>query len=84
MELAGIISEKKIPKKGTAEFHQHKIALDTVKNPMKGKFMGGPSYEESIEILTSKFGYSKADIRKLQLPQSKKLASDLNKGFDWD
>lgn len=62
--LAGILTEKKIPTKGTPDYHQHKIALDTVKNPMKA-MLGGPSKKEAIEILKKKFGYSDADIKKL-------------------
>lgn len=46
--------------------HQLKIAIDTVKNPLKGKFLGGPSEEEAIEILKNKFGYSDDDIKKLK------------------
>jgi hypothetical protein len=33
------------------EQHQLKIARDTIKNPMKGKFLGGPSLEEAQEIV---------------------------------
>lgn len=60
------ISEKKPPKKGTPEYHQYKIAVDTVKNPLKGKFMGGPTEKEAIGTLKRVFGYSDSDIRKLQ------------------
>lgn len=60
-----INEEKKIPKKGTPDYHQHKIAVDTIKNPMKGKFLGGPSEEEAKEILMDKFGYTLEDINKL-------------------
>lgn len=59
------LSEKKIPKKGTADYHQHKIALDTVKNPNKW-MLGGPNSDEAVEILKKKFGYSDTDIKNLK------------------
>lgn len=46
--------------------HQKKIAIDTVKNPMKGKLLGGMSEKEAIKILKTKFGYSDSQIEKLQ------------------
>lgn len=45
--------------------HQKKIAIDTVKNPMKA-LLGGPSAEEAEEILRKKFKYSDAQIKKLK------------------
>ncbi len=50
----------------SADAHQKKIAIDTVKNPMKGKLLGGPSAAEAEEILKTKFGYSDAQIAKLK------------------
>jgi len=47
--------------------HQKKIAIDTVKNPMKGALLGGPSAKEAEEILRKKFGYSDAQIKKLKM-----------------
>lgn len=52
--------------KSVPDKHQLKILKDTVKNPMKGKFLGGPSAEEAEEILRTKFGYSDAQIKKLK------------------
>lgn len=46
--------------------HQLKILKDTVKNPAKGMFLGGPSAEEAEKILKQKFGYSDAQIKKLK------------------
>jgi len=46
--------------------HQKKIAIDTVKNPMKGVIAGGMSEKEAIRILKNKFGYSDSQIQKLQ------------------
>lgn len=60
-----VVSEKKVPKKGSPDYHQHKIAVDTVKNPRKS-FMGGPSATEAEETLMDKFGYSKKEIEKLK------------------
>jgi len=64
---SAIITEaKKVPKSSdVANYNQHKIALDTVKHPNKG-FMGGPSADESIKILKTKFGYTDADIKKIK------------------
>lgn len=59
------LNEKKVPKKGSAGYHQHKIAKDTVKNPNKS-LLGGPSPEEAEETLINKFGYSKKEIDKLK------------------
>jgi hypothetical protein len=47
-----------------AEEHRLRIAIDTVKNPLKGAFLGGPSLQESIEYLLSK-GYSWTQLQKL-------------------
>jgi hypothetical protein len=47
-----------------AEEHRLRIAIDTVKNPLKGAFLGGPSLQESIEYLLSK-GYSWNQLQKL-------------------
>lgn len=60
-----VVNEKKVPKKGSPDYHQHKIAVDTVKNPRKS-FMGGPSATEAEETLMDKFGYSKKEIEKLK------------------
>lgn len=60
-----VVSEKKVPKKGSADYHQHKIAVDTVRNPIKS-FMGGPSWKEAEETLIKKFGYSKKEVDKLR------------------
>ena len=45
--------------------HQKKILIDTVKNPMKGMFLGGPNAEEAERILRTKFGYTDAKIKHL-------------------
>ena len=60
-----VVNEKKVPKKGSPDYHQHKIAVDTVRNPMKS-FMGGPSWKEAEETLIKKFGYSKKEVDKLR------------------
>lgn len=57
---------KKIPKKNTPEWHQYKIAVDTVKNPMKGMFLGGPSYSEAVDILMNKFNFTLSEVKKLE------------------
>lgn len=54
---ARTVSEAKKP----AEWHEHKIAVDTVRNPSKG-LLGGPSAEEAETKLRGKFGYSDKEI----------------------
>lgn len=46
--------------------HQLKIIKDNVKNPLKAKFLGGPSVEESKKLLKEKFGWSDSRIKKLE------------------
>ena len=65
IKFESVVSEKKVPKKGSADYHQHKIAVDTVRNPIKS-FMGGPSWKEAEETLIKKFGYSKKEVDKLR------------------
>lgn len=60
------LGEAKKPKKDTPEYHEHQIAIDTVKNPKKGVFMGGLTPEEAEKTLKKKFGYSDEEIEKLK------------------
>jgi hypothetical protein len=46
--------------------HQLKICKDTVRNPLKGMFLGGPSASEAEQILRDKFGYIDEQIQKLK------------------
>ena len=46
--------------------HQLRVLKDTVKNPLKGVFLGGPSAEESEKILRDKFGYTDKQISNLK------------------
>lgn len=48
------------------EDHQKRICIDTVRNPNKGKFMGGPSAEEAEETLRTKFHYNDEQIKRLK------------------
>ena len=50
---------------GVVERNQLKVLLDTVRNPAKGMFLGGPSAEEAEEILREKYKYTDAEIAKL-------------------
>ncbi len=56
---------KKILKEDIFSDRQKQIAIDTIKNPSKA-LLGGPSVEESKNILKTKFGYTDAMINKLQ------------------
>jgi hypothetical protein len=57
---------KRINEISPADKHQKKIAIDTIKNPNKGKFLGGPSAAEAEKILKDKFGYTDSQIKKLK------------------
>ena len=46
--------------------HQLRVLIDTVKNPLKGAFLGGPSAEEAEQILRDKFRYTSAEIQRLK------------------
>lgn len=61
------VPEEEEPKKvvGLADKRQIKIAKDTVRNPIKGKLLGGPSVEEAEKVL-KKFGYTDEQIEKLK------------------
>lgn len=49
-----------------ADKNQLKVLVDTIKNPSKGMFLGGPSAEEAEAILKKKFGYTDMEISKLK------------------
>ena len=57
---------KKLPVKGSPDWHKHKIALDTVKNPNKA-LLGGPSLEDAKKMLKQHFGYSDKDLKDLEV-----------------
>ena len=52
--------------KSAPDQHQLKILKDTVKNPLKGKFLGGPTAEEAEKILRDKFHFTERQIKKLK------------------
>jgi hypothetical protein len=60
---------------GVPEDHQLKILKDTVKNPMKGKFLGGPSAEEAEKTLREKFHFTDKQITTLKKASVGKIAS---------
>lgn len=62
--------------------HQKKIAIDTVKNPMKGRIMGGMSEKEAIKLLKTKFGYSDSQIKKLQQESVEEIIESRMKPLD--
>ena len=76
-----VVNEKKVPKKGSPDYHQHKIAVDTVRNPIKS-FMGGPSWKEAEETLIKKFGYSKKEVDKLRESVNEAVKIKMN-ALDW-
>lgn len=49
-----------------ADKHQLRICVDNVRNPMKAKFLGGPSVEEAERLLREKFGWSEEQIANLK------------------
>jgi hypothetical protein len=46
--------------------HQLKILKDTVRNPLKGVFLGGPSAAEAETVLREKFGFTDKQIASLK------------------
>jgi len=46
--------------------HTERICKDTVRNPLKGIFLGGPTAEEAEQILRKDFGYTDKQIQKLK------------------
>lgn len=62
--------------KDVPDQHQLKILKDTVTNPLKGKFLGGPTAEEAEKILKEKFDFTDKQIAKL------KSAAASNGGYD--
>lgn len=46
--------------------NQKRICEDTLKNPLKGYFLGGVTEEEAESILRKKFGYNDVKISKLK------------------
>jgi len=53
-------------KLSVADAHQLRILKDTVRNPLKGRFLGGPSAEEAEDVLRSKFKFTSEQIRSLK------------------
>ena len=64
MKKRGIQEEVELDEKKVD--HQLKIAIDTVKNPNKGKFLGGPSAKEAEKTLRTKYKYTDKMIAKLK------------------
>jgi hypothetical protein len=63
--------------------HQLRILKDTVKNPLKGKFLGGPSAEEAEETLRKKFKYTDKQIEDLKKDGKGKTASTRQAGYSF-
>ena len=74
-----IVKDASVP-----DMHQKRILIDTIKNPAKGVFLGGPSFAEAKEILMKKFGYTEEQIKKLSKdsdPRGYKVTDQIIKGF---
>jgi hypothetical protein len=63
-----------------ADANQHRILRDTVRNPAKGMFLGGPRAEQAELILKSKFGYTDKDIQSLRGVNNADAAKTLASG----
>jgi hypothetical protein len=50
----------------TFDKHELIICRDTVRNPAKGIFLGGPDAEEAEQILREKFNYTDEQIQHLK------------------
>ena len=70
----------------TPDKHQLKILKDTVINPNKGKFLGGPSAEEAEKTLREKFDFTDKEINALKKSANlmTELKDDLDREADYD
>ena len=50
----------------TFDKNQKRVCEDTVRNPAKGIFLGGPNAEEAEQILREKFNYTDKQIQHLK------------------
>lgn len=50
----------------TSDKNQLRVLIDTIKNPSKGMFLGGPTEAEAIRILKTKFKYTDTQIAALK------------------
>ena len=50
----------------TPDQHQLRILKDTVRNPLKGAFLGGPSAAEAEAVLRDKFKFNDKQIAALK------------------
>jgi nuclear transport factor 2 (NTF2) superfamily protein len=66
LALTPFLVEAKKPTKDDMAWHHHRIAVDTVKNPMKGQFLGGPTAEEAEKTLRDQYKYTDKEIAKLK------------------
>ena len=51
--------------KSVGDKNQLRIAMDTIKNPLYGYFLGGMSASEARKLLKNKFKWSDSKIKKL-------------------
>lgn len=75
---SGTNESRKPSRNNVADYNQHHIAVDTVKNPNKSMF-GGPSAEESEEILRNKFGYTDQEINRLKGVNESRISGEVKK-----
>lgn len=75
---SGTNESRKPSRNNVADYNQHHIAVDTVKNPNKSMF-GGPSAEESEEILRNKFGYTDREINRLKGTNESRISGEVKK-----
>tara|TARA_Y100000310_G_scaffold341010_1_gene438751 strand:+ start:490 stop:1059 length:570 start_codon:yes stop_codon:yes gene_type:complete len=76
--LLSILQEDAAPTKqadGSPDEHQKKILMDTVRNPLKGKFLGGPTAEEAERTLRKKFRFTDRQIARLKQASEVKQAA---------
>jgi hypothetical protein len=71
-KLIESIVTKVLKENNPIDNNQKKIAIDTIKNPLKGRFLGGPTVEEAEEILMTKFHFTKKQIEALKTESVKK------------
>ncbi len=71
-------------KLSVADAHQLRILKDSVRNPLKGLFLGGPSAEEAEYILRSKFRFTSEQIQNMKGSRKRSRSVDCPPhAFEW-
>ncbi len=55
-----------MPELSPPDQRQKRICIDTLGNPLRGKFLGGPTEEQAEQTLRQKFGFTDFQIARLK------------------